>query len=76
MLDSERSADLGWTQGLHVERLRVRYATKELGFGQRKTTVRVADCEPGAEVRVTHRRSWLITWFLLSGWARDWWRCG
>jgi hypothetical protein len=30
-----------------------RYATKELGFGQRKTTVRVADCEPGAEVQVT-----------------------
>jgi hypothetical protein len=27
-----------------------RYATKELGFDQRKTTVRVADCEPGAEV--------------------------
>ena len=53
-----------------------RYATKELGFGQRKTMVRVADCEPGAEVRVTHRRSWLITRFLLSGWARDWWRCG
>ena len=53
-----------------------RYATTELGFGQRQTTVRVADCEPGAEVQVTHRRSWLITRFLLSGCARDWWRCG
>jgi hypothetical protein len=29
-----------------------RYTTTELGFGQRKTTVRVADCEPGAEVQV------------------------
>jgi hypothetical protein len=25
---------------------------------------------------VTHRRSWLITRFSLSGCARDWWRCG
>jgi hypothetical protein len=33
-----------------------RYATTELGFGQRKTTVRVADCEPGAEVQVTSGR--------------------
>jgi hypothetical protein len=29
-----------------------RYAVTELAFGRRRTTVRVADCEPGAEVQV------------------------
>ena len=38
-----------------------RYATTELGFGQRKTTVRVADCEPGAEVQVTSGRLGMLT---------------
>jgi hypothetical protein len=33
-----------------------RYATTELGFGQRKTTVRVADCEPSAELQVDFGR--------------------
>ncbi len=33
-----------------------RYATTELEFGQRRTTVRVADCEPGAEVQVDFGR--------------------
>jgi hypothetical protein len=28
-----------------------RYTTTELGIGQRKTTVPVADCKPGAEVQ-------------------------
>ena len=40
---------------------RHRYATTELGFGQRKTTVRVADCEPGAEVQVTSGRLGMLT---------------
>ena len=38
-----------------------RYATTEFGFGQRKTTVRVADCEPGAEVQVTSGRLGMLT---------------
>ncbi len=38
-----------------------RYATTELGFGQRKTTVRVADGEPGAEVQVDFCRLGLLT---------------
>ena len=38
-----------------------RYATTELGFGQRRTTVRVADCEPGAEVQVDFGRLGLLT---------------
>ncbi|MGY4103954.1 IS21 family transposase [Nocardia sp. R16R-3T] len=38
-----------------------RYATTELGFGQRKTTVRVADCDPGAEVQVDFGRLGLLT---------------
>ena len=38
-----------------------RYTTTELGFGQRKTTVRVADCEPGAEVQVTSGRLGMLT---------------
>ena len=29
-----------------------RYATTELGFGQRQTTMPVADCEPGGELHV------------------------
>jgi transposase len=33
-----------------------RYATTELGFGQRRTTVRVADGEPGSEVQVDFGR--------------------
>jgi transposase len=38
-----------------------RYATTELEFGQRKTTVRVADCEPGAEVQVDFGRLGMLT---------------
>jgi transposase len=38
-----------------------RYATTELGFGQRRATVRVADCEPGAEVQVDFGRLGLLT---------------
>jgi hypothetical protein len=38
-----------------------RYATTELGFGQRKTTVRVADGEPTAEVQVDFGRLGLLT---------------
>ena len=38
-----------------------RYATTELGFGQRRTTVRVADCEPGSEVQVDFGRLGLLT---------------
>ena len=38
-----------------------RYATTELGFGQRKTTVRVADCAPGAEVQVDFGRLGMLT---------------
>jgi transposase len=38
-----------------------RYATTELGFGQRQTTVRVADCEPGSEVQIDFGRLGMIT---------------
>jgi transposase len=38
-----------------------RYATDELGFGRRRTTVPVADCEPGAEVQVDFGRLGLLT---------------
>ena len=38
-----------------------RYATTELGFGQRQTTVRVADCEPGSEVQVDFGRLGMLT---------------
>ncbi|MFI5541653.1 IS21 family transposase [Nocardia sp. NPDC051900] len=38
-----------------------RYAQAELGFGKRRTTVRVADCEPGAEVQVDFGRLGLLT---------------
>lgn len=38
-----------------------RYATTELGFGKRRATVRVADCEPGAEVQVDFGRLGLLT---------------
>ena len=38
-----------------------RYAVTELEFGQRQTTVRVADCEPGAEVQVDFGRLGLLT---------------
>jgi hypothetical protein len=37
-----------------------RYATTELGFGQRKPTVSVADCEPGVEVQVDFGRLGLL----------------
>jgi transposase len=37
-----------------------RYAQAELGFGKRRTTVRVADCEPGAEVQVDFGRLGLL----------------
>ncbi|MET9030987.1 hypothetical protein ABZW96_36085 [Nocardia sp. NPDC004168] len=38
-----------------------RYATTELGFGKRRRTVRVADCEPGTEVQVDFGRLGLLT---------------
>jgi transposase len=38
-----------------------RYATTELGFGQRRVTVPVADCEPGAEVQVDFGRLGMLT---------------
>jgi hypothetical protein len=38
-----------------------RYATVELGFGRRQPTVRVADCEPGAEVQVDFGRLGMLT---------------
>jgi transposase len=38
-----------------------RYATTELGFGQRQITVRVADCEPGSEVQVDFGRLGMLT---------------
>lgn len=38
-----------------------RYAQAELRFGKRRTTVRVADCEPGAEVQVDFGRLGLFT---------------
>lgn len=38
-----------------------RYATTELGFGKRRATVPVADCEPGAEVQVDFGRLGLLT---------------
>jgi transposase len=38
-----------------------RYATTELGFGKRRVTVQVADCEPGSEVQVDFGRLGLLT---------------
>jgi transposase len=38
-----------------------RYATTELEFGQRKATVRVADCEPGSELQVDFGRLGMLT---------------
>ncbi|PKW14269.1 IS21 family transposase [Saccharopolyspora spinosa] len=38
-----------------------RYARTELGFGKRRVTVRVADCEPGSEVQVDFGRLGLLT---------------
>jgi hypothetical protein len=38
-----------------------RYATTELGFGQRQATVPVADCEPGSELQVDFGRLGLHT---------------
>lgn len=38
-----------------------RYATTELGFGQRRTTVPVADGEPGAELQVDFGRLGMLT---------------
>jgi transposase len=38
-----------------------RYATTELGFGARRATVPVADCEPGAELQVDFGRLGLLT---------------
>ncbi|ARR82372.1 hypothetical protein MOTT27_01551 [Mycobacterium intracellulare subsp. yongonense] len=38
-----------------------RYATTELGFGQRRATVPVADCEPGSELQVDFGRLGLLT---------------
>jgi transposase len=37
-----------------------RFATEELGFGKRKTTIRVDDCEPGEELQLDFgRMGWL-----------------
>lgn len=38
-----------------------RYATTELRFGNKRATVRVADCEPGAEVQIDFGRLGLLT---------------
>ncbi|GAB5014927.1 MULTISPECIES: IS21 family transposase [Mycobacterium] len=38
-----------------------RYATTELGFGQRQATVPVADCEPGAELQVDFGRLGMLS---------------
>jgi transposase len=38
-----------------------RYATTELDFGRRRSTVPVADCEPGAEVQVDFGRLGMLT---------------
>ena len=38
-----------------------RYATTELGFGQRRSTVRVADGEPGSELQIDFGRLGLLT---------------
>uniref|UniRef100_UPI003F9B1FBF IS21 family transposase n=1 Tax=Mycobacterium sp. TaxID=1785 RepID=UPI003F9B1FBF len=38
-----------------------RYVTTELDFGRQKTTVRVADCDPGAEVQVDFGRLGMLT---------------
>jgi len=38
-----------------------RYATTELDFGRRQSTVPVADCEPGAEVQVDFGRLGMLT---------------
>jgi transposase len=38
-----------------------RYAVTELALGRRRTTVRVADCEPGAEVQVDFGRLGMLT---------------
>ena len=38
-----------------------RYATTELGFGQRQTTLPVADCAPGSELHVAFGRLGLVT---------------
>lgn len=38
-----------------------RYATTELGFGCKRATVRIADCEPGSEVQVDFGRLGLLT---------------
>ncbi|WP_327101542.1 hypothetical protein OIE68_00505 [Nocardia vinacea] len=45
-----------------------RYAATELGFGKRRTTVRVADCEPGEEVQIDFGRLGFLT--DIEGWRR------
>src|SRR5262249_56408733 len=37
-----------------------RFCVAELGFGRDRTTVRVADCEPGQEVQVDYGRMGLV----------------
>ena len=63
-LDVDQGAHAAGAPGVVVSyRTLHRYATTELGFGQRQTTVRVADCEPGCggagrlrPARAAHRR--------------------
>jgi hypothetical protein len=56
-----------------------RYATARLGFGPRKTTVRVVDCEPGADVQVGFGRlGWLTDQadrrrHVVRGWSSPRW---
>lgn len=39
-----------------------RFASEELGFGGKKTTVRVADCDPGQELQVDFGRMGVVDW--------------
>lgn len=39
-----------------------RFATEELGFGGKRPTVRVDDCEPGQELQVDFGRMGLVDW--------------
>jgi transposase len=39
-----------------------RFATEELGFGGKKTTVRVTDCDPGQELQVDFGRMGMVDW--------------
>ncbi|MEV2221589.1 IS21 family transposase [Nocardia vinacea] len=76
-VDGQREQIQGWLdQGLTLTKVHIllgrcgvvvsyrtlhRYAATELGFGKRRTTVRVADCEPGAEVQIDFGRLGMLT---------------